>query len=176
MSLCLSRRFPAPCRPPRRGVSALSQARTGSRFPSLPSLAVGARYVIAGQHLEHGQTAWGGWPGLWACYKASTAALMLYLSICRHLAAPQTDPPHELPPRNQRLARLSVYLSDLSGFAWFAQMGRGHGTAVTLSRNYIHRSMTRRTRNRVQRDPHDVGSPTPSLPYGLLAHGEFSLA
>jgi hypothetical protein len=30
--------------------------------------------------------------------------------------------------------------------------------------------------DRVQRDPHDVGSPTPALPYGLLAHGEFSLA
>ena len=28
--------------------------------------------------------------------------------------------------------------------------------------------------DRVQRDPHDVG--TPSLLYGLLAHGEFSLA
>ena len=30
--------------------------------------------------------------------------------------------------------------------------------------------------DRVQRDPHDVGSPTPPLLYGLLAHGEFSLA
>src|SRR5262245_58047398 len=30
--------------------------------------------------------------------------------------------------------------------------------------------------DRVQRDPHDVGSPTSSLLYGLLAHGEFSLA
>ena len=30
--------------------------------------------------------------------------------------------------------------------------------------------------DRVQRDPHDVGSPTPSLLYSLLAHGEFSLA
>ena len=26
--------------------------------------------------------------------------------------------------------------------------------------------------DRVQRDPHDVGSPTPSLLYGLLAHGD----
>src|SRR5262245_41039907 len=30
--------------------------------------------------------------------------------------------------------------------------------------------------DRVQRDPHDVGSPTPPILYGLLAHGEFSLA
>jgi hypothetical protein len=30
--------------------------------------------------------------------------------------------------------------------------------------------------DRVQRDPHDVGSPTPPLLYGLLAHGKFSLA
>src|SRR5262249_46090944 len=30
--------------------------------------------------------------------------------------------------------------------------------------------------DRVQRDSHDVGSPTPPLLYGLLAHGEFSLA
>jgi hypothetical protein len=30
--------------------------------------------------------------------------------------------------------------------------------------------------DRVQRDPHDVGRPTPPLLYGLLAHGEFSLA
>jgi hypothetical protein len=30
--------------------------------------------------------------------------------------------------------------------------------------------------DRVQHDPHSVGSPTPSLLYSLLAHGEFSLA
>src|SRR5262245_58079624 len=30
--------------------------------------------------------------------------------------------------------------------------------------------------DRVQHDPHNVGSPTPSLVYSLLAHGEFSLA
>src|SRR5262249_14166931 len=30
--------------------------------------------------------------------------------------------------------------------------------------------------DRVQGDPHDVGSPTPSLLYSLLAHGKFSLA
>ena len=30
--------------------------------------------------------------------------------------------------------------------------------------------------DRLQRDPHDVGKPTPPLLYGLLAHGEFSLA
>src|SRR5215813_13260103 len=30
--------------------------------------------------------------------------------------------------------------------------------------------------DRVQRDPHDVGSPTPPILYGLLAHGKFSLA
>ena len=30
--------------------------------------------------------------------------------------------------------------------------------------------------DRVQRDPHDFGRPTPPLVYGLLAHGEFSLA
>src|ERR1700757_2052641 len=30
--------------------------------------------------------------------------------------------------------------------------------------------------DRVQRDPHEVGSPTPPLLYGLLAPGEFSLA
>src|SRR5215471_15263276 len=30
--------------------------------------------------------------------------------------------------------------------------------------------------DRVQHDPHNVGSPTPSLLYSLLAYGEFSLA
>src|SRR5262249_6597227 len=47
---------------------------------------------------------------------------------------------------------------------------------VTLSRKLYPQKHGQEDQDRVQRDPHDVGSPPPPILYGLLAHGEFSLA
>src|SRR5262249_11988182 len=48
------------------------------------------------------------------------------------------------------------------------------GPAVTLS--LYPQKHGQEDQDRVQRDPHDVGSPPPPILYGLVAHGEFSLA
>src|SRR5262245_42788568 len=49
------------------------------------------------------------------------------------------------------------------------------GTAVSLGRNVYPQKHDQEDQDRIHHDPHDVGSPTPSLLYSLLAHGGFSL-
>jgi hypothetical protein len=49
------------------------------------------------------------------------------------------------------------------------------GTAVSLGRNVCPQKHDQEDQDRIHHDPHDVGSPTPSLLYSLLAHGGFSL-
>src|SRR5262249_31205801 len=45
------------------------------------------------------------------------------------------------------------------------------GYPVALGRNVYPQKHDQDDQDRVQRDPHDVGSPTASILYGLLAHG-----
>ena len=49
------------------------------------------------------------------------------------------------------------------------------GTAVSLGRNVYPQKHDQEDQDRIHHDPHDVGSPTPSLLYSPLAHGGFSL-
>src|SRR5215510_10350898 len=86
-----------------------------------------------------------------------------------------------LPPSASRwkasAARLPPLIDALHSSKMNLPLAGGYqpGTAVSLGRNVYPQKHDQEDEDRIRHDPHDVGSPTPSLLYSLLAHGGSSL-